>query len=75
MVYRQSDNRVVPVKVGNATGGKAVALGHIRWETASALRCRIKRITQPVKNAVCTQKHTGHQPSEEPGAGKLHARI
>ena len=63
------------MKGGNATGGKAVALGNIHWETAAVLSNGTTRKTHPMKNAVCTQKHTGHKLSEEPDAGKLHVRF
>jgi hypothetical protein len=79
-VYRQSDNCIVPMKVGNGipitTGGKAVASAHNghRKHVCTQMTQKTWKTYMTV-NAHLTQCRWGNPADEEPDAGKPHVRI
>lgn len=76
MIYTQSDDCIVPMRLRNpkgiSSGGKVVTSGNI------ARRHRYRtQMTDPAEQRKRGRKlvKTGHQSDGEPDAGKLHVRI
>jgi len=73
MVSWQSDQCIVPLKQGNACGGKALTGRPLEGNTIARLRAGVRFLTKP-KPVTCLDSEQGGF-SEEPYAGNLRAPV